>query len=70
MVNNSINNPVMVTGSNGFLGKYLCDYLENKNFRVVRASRNHLDDKKINLDFENKINWSEHLVNIKCIILI
>ena len=58
----------MVTGSNGFLGKYLCDYLENKNFRVVRASRNYLDDKKINLDFENKINWSEHLVNIRCII--
>ena len=68
MVNNLINNPVMVTGSNGFLGRYLCDYLENKNFRVVRASRNYLDDKKINLDFENKINWSEHLVNIKCII--
>ena len=68
MVNNLINNPVMVTGSKGFLGKYLCDYLENKNFRVVRASRNYLDDKKINLDFENKINWSEHLVNIKCII--
>lgn len=68
MVNNLINNPVMVTGSNGFLGKYLCNYLENKNFRVVRASRNYLDNKKINLDFENKINWSEHLVNIKCII--
>ena len=68
MVNNLINNSVMVTGSNGFLGKYLCDYLENKNFRVVRASRNYLDDKKINLDFENKINWSEHLVNIRCII--
>ena len=68
MVNKLTNDFIMITGSNGFLGKYLCNYLESKNLKVIEVSRNYIGDKKINLDFKKRINWKQHLINIKCII--
>ena len=68
MVNKFSNDFVMVTGSTGFLGSYLCNYLHSKNLKVIKVSRNCFGDKKINLDFKNKIDWSGYLINIKCII--
>ena len=30
---------IAITGSNGFVGRHLCEYLENKNFDVIRIQR-------------------------------
>jgi len=62
------NQDVMITGSNGFVGKHLCDYLKKKGINVIKVSRSKINDKKINLDFSNHIDWTGSLLNVKCII--
>tara|TARA_A100001015_G_C15039708_1_gene738832 strand:- start:3507 stop:4460 length:954 start_codon:yes stop_codon:yes gene_type:complete len=68
MSNKLTNDLIMITGSTGFLGKFLCNYLKSKNLKVVGVSRNFFGNEKINLDFQNNIDWKRHLTNIKCII--
>ena len=62
------NQDVMITGSNGFVGSHLCDYLKKKGINVIKVSLSKINGKKINLDFSNHIDWTESLLNVKCII--
>jgi len=55
---------IMITGSNGFIGTYISNYLENQGheiLRVVRHKENPCDVKRFcTLDFE-KMEASQHL---------
>lgn len=62
------NQDVMITGSNGFVGSHLCDYLKKKGINVIKVSRSKINGKNINFDFRNHIDWTESLLNVKCII--
>ena len=40
---------ILLTGSSGFLGSYILDFLENENYEVVKVGRSEKSDIKINL---------------------
>jgi len=58
----------MVTGSEGFLGKSLCNTLVQKKYNISKVSRFLVDNKEANLDLENYINWKPHLSDIDILI--
>ncbi len=64
----SDNRKIMITGSDGFLGKNLCKSLEDRNFKIKKISRNFVDEKKLNLNLENHIDWTLILSDVDTII--
>jgi len=43
---------ILLTGSSGFLGSYILDFLENKNYKVVKVGRSSRSDIKIDLSLK------------------
>jgi nucleoside-diphosphate-sugar epimerase len=65
---NSGNNKIMVTGCNGFVGSNLCKTLKENNFNTIKVSRSSINNKEVNLDLKNYINWKSYLANIDIVI--
>ena len=59
---------ILITGSTGFLGNYLSEFLSAKDYDIKKASRKKFNDKQADLDLGKAINWREYLYGIDCIV--
>ncbi len=59
---------ILITGANGFLGKYLSNFLSKQNYNIKKVSRTKCNDEIKDLDLKKEIDWSQILKNVKCII--
>ena len=59
---------IMVTGSNGFLGKKLCSTLDQGDYHVIQVTRSTIDNKNKDFDLSKVIDWKSYLDDIDTVI--
>ena len=59
---------IAITGANGFVGKYLSEFLERKNYLVRRIQRKKNSNSFYIKNIDKNTNWTSALKNVDVII--